>query len=83
MKRKEKKRTEFSPADVKVLEAAFAECDFARGAKKDELATALGVPLRSITVWFQNKRAKLRKEKKRMDLMELAAKTGVVSNEKL
>ena len=81
--KKEKKRTEFSSADTKVLEAAFSECDFARGAKRDELATTLGVPFRSITVWFQNKRVKLRKDKKRLDMLELAAKTGVVSNEKL
>ena len=81
--KKEKKRTEFSSANTKVLEAAFSECDFARGTKRDELATTLGVPFRSITVWFQNKRAKLRKDKKRLDMLELAAKTGVVSNEKL
>ena len=81
--KKEKKRTEFASADTKVLEAAFSECDFARGAKRDELATTLGVPFRSITVWFQNIRAKLRKDKKRLDMLELAAKTGVVSNEKL
>ena len=80
--KKEKKRTEYSSADTKVLEAAFSECDFARGEKRDELATTLGVPFRSITVWFQNKRAKLRKDKKRLDMLELAAKTGVVSGVK-
>ncbi|KAL5253996.1 hypothetical protein ACHWQZ_G013680 [Mnemiopsis leidyi] len=76
--KKVKKRTEFSSKDLKVLETAFAESDFARGAKRDQLATTLGVSLRSITVWFQNKRAKLRKEKKRLEMLELAAKTGIV-----
>ena len=76
--KKVKKRTEFSSKDLKVLEAAFAESDFARGAKRDQLATSLGVSLRSITVWFQNKRAKVRKEKKRLEMLELAAKTGIV-----
>ena len=76
--KKEKKRTEFSSQDLKLLEAAFAESDFARGAKREKLASSLGVSLRSITVWFQNKRAKVRKEKKRMEMLELAAKTGIV-----
>ena len=76
--KKEKKRTEFSSKDLKVLEAAFAESDFARGAKREQLASSLGVSLRSITVWFQNKRAKLRKEKKRLEMLERAAKTGIV-----
>ena len=76
--KKVKKRTEFSSKDLKVLEAAFAESDFARGAKRDQLATSLGVSLRSITVWFQNKRAKVRKERKRLEMLELAAKTGIV-----
>ncbi|XP_063681314.1 homeobox protein DBX1-B-like [Bolinopsis microptera] len=76
--KKEKKRTEFSSQDLKLLEAAFAESDFARGAKREKLASSLGVSLRSITVWFQNKRAKMRKEKKSMEMLELAAKTGIV-----
>ena len=81
--KKEKKRTEFSSADTKVLEAAFSERDFARGAKRDELATKLGVLFRSVNVWLQNERAKLRKDKKRLDMLQLAAKTGVVSNDQL
>ena len=74
-----KKRTEFSTLDVKVLEAAFNESDFARGQRRAELAARLGVNSRSITIWFQNKRAKLRNQKTQLEMLNKAAKTGVVN----
>ena len=74
-----KKRTEFSTLDVKVLEAAFNESDFARGQRRAELAARLGVNPRSITIWFQNKRAKLRNQKTQLEMLNKAAKTGVVN----
>ena len=77
--KKEKKRADFSAAHLRILEAAFVESDFARGARREELSQKCGVPIRTITVWFQNKRAKLRKEKKGRELLEIAAKTGVVN----
>ena len=74
-----KNRTEFTSADVRILEAHFKLSDFARGNKRDELAALLNVKPRSITIWFQNKRAKLRNEKAQLAKLMLAAKTGVVS----
>ena len=74
-----KNRTEFTTADVRILEAHFKLSDFARGNKRDELAVLLNVKPRSITIWFQNKRAKLRNEKAQLAKLMLAAKTGVVS----
>eukprot|EP00116_Pleurobrachia_bachei_P004830 sb/3465092/ len=73
---REKKRTEFRGENLRILEEAFAQCDFARGSRKQELANMLGVSVRTITVWYQNKRAKLRKERKRREMLETAAKTG-------
>lgn len=74
-----KKRTEFTSVDVKILEDNFAISDFARGAKKDMLAEQLGVTPRAITIWYQNKRARVRNQKAQMVKLMEAAKTGVVA----
>ncbi|KAL5248739.1 hypothetical protein ACHWQZ_G017805 [Mnemiopsis leidyi] len=74
------RRTEFSAADLRILEEHFAVSDFARGARRDEIARQLNVRPRSITIWFQNKRAKLRARNQQLDLLKKAAETGVVQD---
>ena len=74
------KRTEYTATDLKTLEDAFAVSDFARGARRDELAKQLGVRPRSITIWFQNKRAKIRAQRAQIDLLKKAAETGIVQS---
>jgi len=74
-----KKRTEFSQSDIRFLENSFSVSDFARGARRDEIARQLDVKPRSVTIWFQNKRAKLRAQCQQMSLLKKAAETGVVS----
>lgn len=78
MKIKPLRRTEFSVADLKILEQHFSVSDFARGARRDEIAKQLNVRPRSITIWFQNKRAKLRARNQQLDLLKKAAQTGIV-----
>ena len=74
------RRTEFSAADLRILEEHFTVSDFARGARRDEIARQLNVRPRSITIWFQNKRAKLRARNQQLDLLKKAAATGVVQD---
>ena len=74
------KRTEFSAADLRILEEHFAVSDFARGVRRDEIARQLNVRPRSITIWFQNRRAKLRARNQQLDLLKKAAETGVVQD---
>jgi hypothetical protein len=74
------KRTEFSTADLRILEEHFAVSDFARGVRRDEIARQLNVRPRSITIWFQNRRAKLRARHQQLNLLKKAAETGVVQD---
>ncbi|XP_063690725.1 homeobox protein MOX-1-like [Bolinopsis microptera] len=74
------KRTEFSAADLRILEGHFAVSDFARGPRRDDIARQLNVRPRSITIWFQNRRAKLRARTQQLDLLKKAAETGVVQD---
>ena len=80
IKSKPVRRTEFSAESLRILEHHFAASDFARGTRRDQIARQLNVKPRSVTIWFQNKRAKLRARSQQLDLMKKAAETGVVQD---
>ena len=70
------KRTDFSQDDLDTLEAEYVVSEFARGARRDEIAERMGVRPRSVTIWFQNKRARVRQMAQQKALMDSAAETG-------
>ena len=71
-KAKMKKRVDFTAEHLRILEAAYKIDDFVRGHRRDELANMLGITGRSITIWFQNRRSKERKERKKAEELRLA-----------
>ena len=58
-------RTKFSPEQLEFLERGFAEGEFAVAERKEHIARECGVPPRTIALWFQNRRAKRKRERKR------------------
>ena len=57
-------RTEFSQDHLDKLEEAFSKAQYSRGRERDNLARELNIPARSVTIWFQNRRARMRAELK-------------------
>lgn len=57
----QEKRRRATPQQLKLLEEVFALDPFPSREAKQLLAKRLGMDTRSITVWFQNKRARLKK----------------------
>ena len=53
-------RTEFSPSHLNRLEEEFSKSHYSKGTARDELAEKLKVTPRAVTIWFQNRRAKMR-----------------------
>ena len=60
-------RTEFTQAHLDKLEEAFAKARYFRGKERDDLARELNVSPRSVTIWFQNRRARMRAEHRHDD----------------
>lgn len=56
------KRVKATPEQVELLEAAFKSDCSLRGKKKMDLATKSGLTERFIEIWFQNKRANIKKK---------------------
>ncbi|XP_058940389.1 homeobox protein prophet of Pit-1-like [Pocillopora verrucosa] len=63
-KMKRKQRTTFSPLEVWELERVFAQRPYLMPEDEDELVQKLGLTVRNVRFWFQNRRAKLRKQAK-------------------
>lgn len=57
----QEKRKRATPQQLKLLEEVFAVDPFPAREAKQLLAQKLGMSIRSITIWFQNKRARLKK----------------------
>ena len=55
-------RTDFKQAQVDILEECFARNRYIREPEKSELADRLGLTSKNVTIWYQNKRARLRDE---------------------
>ncbi|XP_078342973.1 homeobox protein SEBOX-like [Oculina patagonica] len=60
--RKKRQRTTFSPIEVWELERAYKRRPYLMSEDEEELVQRLGIPARSLKYWFQNRRAKSRKE---------------------
>ena len=55
-------RTKFTPEQLDRLETEFLKSEFAVADRKDALARELGVPARTVALWFQNRRAKHKRD---------------------
>ncbi|KAL9960226.1 hypothetical protein ACROYT_G033654 [Oculina patagonica] len=62
--RKKRQRTTFSPIEVWELERAYKRRPYLMSEDEEELVQRLGIPARSLKYWFQNRRAKSRKEER-------------------
>lgn len=62
-KKKRKSRTAFTNTQIFALEAKFIQQKYLSPADRDELATRLGLTGAQVITWFQNRRAKQKREK--------------------
>ncbi|KAJ7355143.1 Transcription factor lbx1 [Desmophyllum pertusum] len=62
--RKKKQRTTFSPIEVWELEKVFAQRPYLMPEDEDDLVQKLGLTARNVRFWFQNRRAKLRRQER-------------------
>ncbi|KAJ3410624.1 hypothetical protein HDV05_003545 [Chytridiales sp. JEL 0842] len=60
-----KKRPRATPTQVGAMEQVFAVTHHPDAAKRKQLAQSLGMTERSVQIWFQNKRARLRTSERR------------------
>lgn len=56
------KRTRATPSQLVILEDEFAKDPSPNAKMREDLAKTIGMPERSITIWFQNRRAKSKKK---------------------
>ncbi|XP_020602119.1 homeobox protein aristaless-like [Orbicella faveolata] len=64
--RKKRQRTTFSPIEVWELERAYRRRPYLMSADEEDLVQRLGITAKSLKYWFQNRRAKSRKEEEKM-----------------
>ena len=70
MRPERRNRTKFTPEQLEFLEMEYQKYEFAVADRKMELAKETGVPPRTIALWFQNRRAKERREQTRRNYSE-------------
>lgn len=61
MTERRNRRKVFSKNELTVLEGAFSMTNYPDNTGKTILAEGMGLPFKTIALWFQNKRAKVRK----------------------
>ena len=59
-------RTIFTEEQLEELEIAFARNQYVIGNERVELANSLGLGVKQVKIWFQNRRIKHRRSRKRM-----------------
>ncbi|KAI9358382.1 hypothetical protein BD770DRAFT_419764 [Pilaira anomala] len=60
-----RKRTRTSPEQLTILEKSFSTNPSPNNRVREQLSLQLGMPERSIQIWFQNRRAKVKNQAKR------------------
>ncbi|XP_067023779.1 retinal homeobox protein Rx-B-like [Acropora muricata] len=75
-KKRRNQRTTFSPIELKELEQAFARRPYLNPEDEDDLILKLGLTRRNVRFWFQNRRAKLRRQEK-ANCLGNVAETGL------
>ena len=54
----------FTESHLQILENCFHEVKHPDTSRREKLAKQLGLPVKTIQIWFQNRRAKERKDEK-------------------
>ncbi|CAF2033845.1 unnamed protein product [Rotaria magnacalcarata] len=65
---KKRVRTKFNPEQLNVLECAFERHRYPTVDIIDDLVEQLNLPTQKITIWFQNRRARLKKYQQKLDV---------------
>lgn len=65
---KKRVRTKFTPEQLDVLEATFQIHRYPSVDVVDNLVEQLDLPTQKITIWFQNRRARLKKTQQKLDI---------------
>eukprot|EP00731_Ephydatia_muelleri_P000025 Em0001g25a len=68
-------RTHYTPKQICILEGKFAQNEFPSAEERATMATELDVKIQHIQVWFQNRRAKHRRKKRKAKVEDTAVRT--------
>ncbi|XP_057452281.1 homeobox-leucine zipper protein HDG1-like [Lotus japonicus] len=73
-----RKRKRFSPQQIKELEDVFKKTSYPNEIERSDLSNRLGLEKKSVAFWFQNRRAKSKKENLLLENEKLRAENRVL-----